>query len=129
AGPGLHVAASLPAELRLTARRLLGDQRVRGRRARVDLVVDEVQQLQDVHVADRDRLLVGRAALAVEEAHLARATAAGRLLGIDDELDRRVGVLLDPLHQRLVDVLFAGAVEDRSRDRLRLAVVTVFAED
>src|SRR5436190_1245660 len=127
--PDLHLAEALAAELRLAAQRLLGDKRVGARRACVNLVVDEMQQLQDVHVADRDRLLVGRAVLAVEEAHLARAAAAGRLLGIDDELDRRVGVLLDPLHQRLVDVLFAGSVEDRSRDRLRLAVVTVLAED
>ena len=54
--PHLHLAEALPAELRLAAQRLLGDQRVGAGRAGVDLVVDEVQELEDVHVADRHLL-------------------------------------------------------------------------
>ena len=53
--PHLHLAEALAAELRLAAQRLLGDERVGARAPRVDLVVHEVQQLQDVHVADGDR--------------------------------------------------------------------------
>jgi hypothetical protein len=55
--PDLHLAEALAAELRLAAQRLLGDERVGAGRASVDLVVHEVQELQDVHVADRHLLL------------------------------------------------------------------------
>src|SRR5256885_8358867 len=43
--------------LRLAAQRLLGDERVRAGGPGVDLVVDQVQQLQDVHEADCHLLL------------------------------------------------------------------------
>ena len=76
--PHLHLAEALAAELRLAAQRLLGDERVRAGRARVDLVVDEVEQLEDVHVADGDLLLERLAGAAVEEPHLAGARAARR---------------------------------------------------
>jgi hypothetical protein len=52
--PDFHLAEPLAAELRLAAQRLLGDQRVRADRARVDLVVDQVVQLQHVHDAHGD---------------------------------------------------------------------------
>ncbi len=52
--PHLHLAKALSTELRLAAERLLRDERVRARRASVHLVVDQVVQLQHVHVADRD---------------------------------------------------------------------------
>src|SRR6188472_2028847 len=55
-GPALHLAEPLSAELRLTAQRLLGDHRVRPGGTGVDLVVHQVQQLEDVDVADADRL-------------------------------------------------------------------------
>src|ERR671925_1053806 len=55
--PDLHLAEALAAELGLAAERLLRDERVRARAPRVDLVVYEVEQLQDVHVADGDLLL------------------------------------------------------------------------
>src|SRR5437764_2234312 len=51
--PYLHFAEALTAELRLAAQRLLGDQAVRADRARVDLVVNQVVQLQHVDVAHR----------------------------------------------------------------------------
>src|SRR5580765_1209251 len=57
-GPHLHLAEALATELGLTPEGLLRDHRVRPRGAGVDLVVDQVGEFQDVHVADRDRLVV-----------------------------------------------------------------------
>ena len=56
------------------------DERVRAGRARVDLVVHEVEQLQDVHEADRDVLRELLAGLAVVERHLPEHRLGGRLL-------------------------------------------------
>ena len=69
--PDLHLAEALAAELRLAAERLLGDQRVRARRAGVDLVVHQVDQLHHVYVADGDLVLERLAGAAVEELRLA----------------------------------------------------------
>ena len=90
-------------------------------RARVDLVVDEVEQLEDVHVADGDVLLERLAGAAVVELHLPGRLPADRPLRVDVELDRRVGVLLRPVDERLVDVGRRRAVEDGRRDRRRVA--------
>src|SRR6478736_1493897 len=73
-GPDLHLAEPLATELRLTTQRLLRDHRVRTRGACVDLVVDKVVQLEDVHVADRDRLRERLAGAPVEQARLAVTT-------------------------------------------------------
>ena len=113
--PDLHLAEALAAELRLAAQRLLGDERVRAGRARVDLVVHEVQQLQDVHVADGHLLLERLAGAAVEERELARRLAARGTRLVDVHADA-ARVLLLPLHERVVDVLDGRAVEDRRRD-------------
>jgi hypothetical protein len=93
----------------------------------VDLVVDEVQQLEDVHVADGHVLLERVAGLAAEQPHLAGHLLAGSSAAVDAELDRRLGVLLHPLDERVVDVLDRRAVEDRRRDR-RGAAVAVLGE-
>ena len=69
--PDLHLAEALAAELGLAAEGLLGDHRVRAGRARVDLVVDHVGELEHVDVADRDRAVVGLAGAAVVERDLA----------------------------------------------------------
>src|SRR5689334_23415166 len=61
---------ALATELGLTAERLLGDHRVRAGRARVDLVVDQVVELQDVHVAHGDRVRERLAGATVEEPRL-----------------------------------------------------------
>ena len=55
----------------LTAERLLRDHRVRTGRTRVDLVVDEVVQLDDVHVADRHRVRERLARTSVEQRRFA----------------------------------------------------------
>src|SRR3954452_12938142 len=70
-GPDLHLTEALATELGLTAERLLGDHGVRTRRASVDLVVDEVVELEDVHVAHRDRLRERLARATVEQVGLA----------------------------------------------------------
>src|SRR5215218_2046298 len=110
--PHLHLAEPLAAELRLAAQGLLGDERVRARGAGVYLVVHQVQELQDVHVADSDPAVERLAGPAVVEGNLAAAAHA--------DLGRRVAAhLLDGL----VDVLHLGAREDRGRDEDRLAAV------
>ena len=82
-GPHLHLAEALAAELGLTAQRLLGDHGVRAGGTGVDLVVHQVRQLQDVRVADGDRVVVGLAGAPVVEGDLAvvpmRPLAVGRL--------------------------------------------------
>ena len=84
-GPHLHLTEALATELRLTTERLLGDHRVRAGGAGVDLVVDQVGQLQDVHVADGDRVVVRVAGAAVVQRGLAvgadEAHAVGRSRG------------------------------------------------
>src|SRR5580704_3031034 len=74
--PDFHFAEALAAELRLTTERLLGDQRVRTNRARVNLVVDEMREFEHVDVADRDRLIELVAGHAVEEIDLASVRQA-----------------------------------------------------
>src|SRR4051812_20069297 len=112
--PDLHLAEALAAELRLAAQRLLGYERVRARASRVDLVVHEVEELQDVHVAHGDLLLVRLARAAVEELDLAGAATPRALVRIDVEVHAaRVAVLLLPVEQGLVDLLQRGAVEHR----------------
>ena len=127
-GPHLHLPEALAAELGLAAEGLLGDHRVGAGRAGVDLVVDQVGELQDVDVADADRVVVGLAGAAVVEGGLAvgadqpPAVAVARYRGLgleplEDLPDGRMaaGVVL------LVPV---GAVEDRRGDvhrRLRRA--------
>ena len=111
--PDLHLAEPLAAELRLAAQRLLGDERVGAGGARVDLVVHEVEQLQHVHVADRDLALVGLAGAAVVELHAPRGPPAGPVLVVDRELDRVLGVARGPVHQDPVHVLRGGPVEHR----------------
>ena len=57
--PAFHFAETLTTELRLAAQWLLRDQAVRPGGTCVHLVVDQVVQLQHVHVANRDRTLKG----------------------------------------------------------------------
>ena len=75
--PHFHLAEALAAELGLAAERLLRDERVRPDRARVDLVVDQVVELEHVHDADGDVVVERLAALAVEQRALAVGGEAG----------------------------------------------------
>src|SRR5215204_6536637 len=102
--PALHLTEALAAELRLTTQRLLRDHRVRAGRAGVDLVVDQVQQLQDVDVAHRDRLGERLPGAAVEQP---------RLAGL---LDHPVAVTVRRRRaEEADDLVLLGAVEHRRR--------------
>src|SRR5271165_58483 len=70
--PHLHLAEPLPAELRLAAEGLLGNETVRTDRARMDLVVDQVMQLHHVDVADSHRTVERLAGTPIDQGHLAR---------------------------------------------------------
>ena len=100
--PDLHLAEALAAELRLAAQRLLGDEAVGPGGARVDLVVDKVVQLE--HVLDAHR-------------HRARELLAGAPVE-----ERRLPALVKArAPQRIVDIGFLRAVEDRGGDRHAVA--------
>src|SRR5258708_14794929 len=75
--PDFHFAEALSTELRFTAQRLLGDERVRSDRAGVDLVVDQVRKLEHVDVADGYRLLELVTCHAVKQVGLARFRQPG----------------------------------------------------
>jgi hypothetical protein len=79
----------------------------------VDLVVDEVQQLEDVHVADGHLVVEALAGAAVVEPHLARAAPPRRLLLVDLELHGAVGPLLGRADEEVVDLGQGRAVEHR----------------
>ena len=72
-----------------------------------------MEQLQDVHVSDRDALLVGLARPTVVELDLARAAPARAVGLVDVESDAAVLVLVLPLDEGMVHVLDRGAVEHR----------------
>src|SRR6185312_4453946 len=84
--PDLHLAEALAAELSLAAQGLLRHERVGAGGARVDLVVHEMQELQDVHEADGHLLVEGFAGAPAEEAELAGAAPAGPAALVDVEL-------------------------------------------
>ena len=68
--PHLHFTEALPAELGLAAQGLLRDQRIRSGGPGVDLLLNQVDQLEDVHLAHGDRLIERFAGPAVDEIHL-----------------------------------------------------------
>src|SRR6266849_1808457 len=69
--PDFHFSEALAAELRFSAERLLGDQRVRANGARMDFVVDEMRELEHVNVADGDGLVELVAGHAIKKVDLA----------------------------------------------------------
>ena len=103
--PHLHLTEALSTELSLTTERLLGDHRVRACRASVNLVVDQVVQLQDVHVSHGDGHRVGLTGATIEQA---RFTG-----GVHETLaiTGHQGVI-----EQTRDFFFAGAIEYRCRD-------------
>ena len=96
--PHFHFAEALTTELRLAAQRLLRHQRVRASRTRVHLVVDQVVQLEHVHVADRHLTLELLTRTSVEQRHLPGIRHSGQC-------------------QHLLDFLFGRTVEDWRRKR------------
>ena len=108
--PHFHLAEALAAELRLAAQRLLRDEAVRAGRARVHLVVDEVVQLQHVHVADGDRAVERLAGAAVVQRDLAGTRQPREL-------------------EHALDLLLGRAVEHRRRERHAAAQVVGEAQE
>src|SRR5205814_184441 len=101
-GPTLHLTEPLATELRLTTQRLLRDHRVGAGRPRVDLVVDQVVQLEDVDVPDRDGVGQRFTGAPVEQLRL---TARADDLGTVAVRQGRV--------EQTGDLLLLGTVEDR----------------
>src|SRR5262249_23676383 len=95
---------ALPAELRLAAQRLLGDQAVGTDRARVDLVVHQMVQLHHVDVADRHAAIELLAGAPVMQRYLAGMVEAGQV-------------------QHLLDVAFLRPAEPRGGDRYAVTQV------
>src|SRR6476469_8422337 len=93
-GPHLHLTEALATELGLTAERLLGDHRVRAGGAGVDLVVHQVVELQDVHVAHGHRVRERLAGAAVERRGGDAGARLGRARVLRDEAGP-VGLALD----------------------------------
>src|SRR5690554_7493472 len=69
--PDLHLTEALTTELRLTTQLLLGNQAVRAGRTSVHLVVDQVVQLEHVHVAHSHRTVKCVAGTAIVQLGLA----------------------------------------------------------
>ena len=113
--PDLHLAEPLATELGLTAQGLLRDHRVGAGRAGVDLVVDEVVELEDVHVADRDRVRERLAGAAVEQGGLAGLVDHPDAVAVGERGAEQAG-----------DLVLAGTVEHRGGDLgVRLGLVGV----
>ncbi len=104
-GPDLHLTEALSAELRLTAQRLLGDERVRSDGTSVDLVVDKVRQLEHVDVADGGRLLERFSDHAIVELRLARA---GKTSGLEERLDLGLACAVEDCRAEPDTTLHAG---------------------
>ena len=77
--PDFHFAEALAAELRLAAERLLRDKGVRAGGTGMDLIVDQMVQLEEVNVADRDLVVKALAGAAVVQPALALGIEAGKL--------------------------------------------------
>ena len=71
--PDFHFAKALAAELGLAAQRLLSDQRVGAGRTCMDLIIDQVMQLQVVHITDGNAVIELFAGAAIVNGGLAIA--------------------------------------------------------
>src|SRR5690606_16653567 len=102
--PDLHLPETLTTELRFTTQRLLGNQAVGTGGTRMHLVVDQVVQLQHVHVADGSGALELVAGTPIEQLHLAAFRQIGQF-------------------QHGLDLALLGTVEHRGGHRHALAQV------
>src|SRR5690554_2001278 len=94
--PDLHLPEALTAELSLTTQRLLCDQTVGTGRTGVHLVVDQVVQLEHVHVAHSHRPVEGVAGTAVVQGHLTAVRQVRQT-------------------QHVLDLVLFGTIEHRGR--------------
>src|SRR5690606_20487413 len=79
--PDFHRTKALATELSLTTKRLLRNERIGARRTRVHLVVDQVMQLEVMHVTDSDRTFELVAGAAVVQPGLSAIGCELELLG------------------------------------------------
>ena len=77
--PYLHLTETLAAELSFTAKRLLGNQRIRTGRTGMDLIIDQMMQFKVIHNADGNRACKLLAGTAVADTDL--SVAADRYAG------------------------------------------------
>ena len=122
--PHFHLTEALAAGAGLAAERLLGDEAVWTRRTSVNLVVDEVVELQDVHEANRGALMERLASATVVELDLAvrrhPCEEFARLARVLPTLLKVADALLDVLVRfvdRREDLVLVCTIEDR-RGRL-----------
>src|ERR1051325_2666377 len=106
--PHLHLSETLSAKLRLTAEWLLRDQAVWSNRARVNLFVDQVRQLQHVDVSDRHFLLERIATQTVVKHCLTRLA--------DDLGQAQIASALAGQLQLLLDLVFGSTIEHGCRE-------------
>src|SRR3990167_7178111 len=119
-GPDLHLSQLLTAELRLPPQRLLGDKRVGADRPGVNLVIDQVMELHDVHRTDGDRLIERVSRAAVEEGHLPRFGDTGQSeKGLDLLLlcpvkdgTAKMDPLVSKIERQFPDLLLGGRFEE-----------------
>src|SRR5690606_1360301 len=108
--PDLHLPEALTAELSLTTQRLLCDQTVGTGRTGVHLVVDQVVQLEHVHVAHSHRPVEGVAGTAVVQGHLTAVRQVRQT-------------------QHVLDLVLFGTIEHRGRHGHTAAQVVCQLDD
>src|ERR671933_474354 len=108
--PHLHLAEALPAELGFTTQRLLCYERVRTRRAGVNLIVHQMQELHYVHIAHSDFAVERFAGPPVIERDLAAGAHTNTVI-LAHRLDS------------FVDIFNLGTREDRGRDEDRFPTI------
>ena len=113
--PYFHLTETLTAELSLTAQRLLRNECVRTCRTRVDLIVNEMMQLEVIHIADRYKAveLFSRSAVYKLRFCVLRHGYLGEIYA-GTVLALISGSLLLRHSEHLSDVLLVSAVEYRS---------------
>src|SRR5690554_3860761 len=108
--PDFHLTEALTTKLSLTTQRLLGNQAVGAGGTSVHLVIDQVVELEHVHVAHSHRAVKCIAGTAVIQ------------------LDLATGIHICQLKHTL-DLGFFGTIEDRCRHRNTFAKVTAQLQD
>src|SRR4026207_100940 len=102
--PHFHFTKTLATVLRLTAERLLSDQRIRSNRTSVNLVSHQVPELHHIDVANDDLLIERIAGASVEK------------LCLTAFLHPSESLLLPGIVQILANLFLLNSVKHRSRD-------------
>src|SRR5690554_225224 len=73
-GPHFHLTETLTTELRLTTQRLLGNQAIRTGGTGVHLVIDQVVELEDIHIPYCHRAIEGVSCTTIVQLGLTSST-------------------------------------------------------